>query len=64
MHRRYMDTIALVCRFGRPDIFLTIICNPSWSETTENFLTIDEAQIRLDQILFHAKLEELKKNSL
>ncbi|XP_059290852.1 uncharacterized protein LOC132044375 [Lycium ferocissimum] len=30
MRRRYMDAIALVQHFGKPDIFLTMTCNPSW----------------------------------
>ena len=27
MRRRYMDVMALVWRFGKPDIFLTMTCN-------------------------------------
>jgi hypothetical protein len=30
--RRYMDAKALVRRFGKPDIFLTMTCNPNWDE--------------------------------
>ena len=29
MRRRYMDAMALVRRFGKPDIFLTMTCNPN-----------------------------------
>lgn len=29
MTKRYMDAMALVQRFGKPDIFLTITCNPN-----------------------------------
>ena len=32
MRRRYMDAMALVWRFGKPDIFLTMTCNPNWDE--------------------------------
>ena len=28
MRHRYFDAMALVQRFGKPDIFLTITCNP------------------------------------
>jgi hypothetical protein len=28
MRRRYLDAMALVRRFGKPDIFLTMTCNP------------------------------------
>ena len=30
MRRRYMDAMALVRKFGKPDIFLTMTCNPNW----------------------------------
>jgi hypothetical protein len=29
MRRRYMDAMALVWKFGKPDIFLTMTCNPN-----------------------------------
>ena len=32
MRRRYMDAMALVPKYGRPDIFLTMTCNPNWDE--------------------------------
>ena len=32
MRKRYMDAMALVQRFGKPDIFLTMTCNPNWQE--------------------------------
>jgi hypothetical protein len=27
-----MDTMALVCKYGKPDVFLTMTCNPNWDE--------------------------------
>ena len=30
MRRQYMDAMALVQKFGKPDIFLTMTCNPNW----------------------------------
>ncbi|XP_019237975.1 PREDICTED: uncharacterized protein LOC109218112 [Nicotiana attenuata] len=42
MRRRYMDAIALVQHFGKPDIFLTMTCNPSWPEIEEHLLVTDE----------------------
>ena len=32
MRKRYMDAMALVQCFGKPDIFLTMTCNPNWLE--------------------------------
>ncbi|PNT75908.1 hypothetical protein BRADI_1g41651v3, partial [Brachypodium distachyon] len=30
--RRYLDAMALVRKYGKPDIFLTMTCNPNWEE--------------------------------
>ena len=32
MSKRYVDAMALVQQFGKLDIFLTMTCNPNWSE--------------------------------
>jgi hypothetical protein len=32
MRRRYMDAMALVWKYGRPNIFLMMNCNPNWDE--------------------------------
>nr|XP_009786690.1 PREDICTED: uncharacterized protein LOC104234759 isoform X2 [Nicotiana sylvestris] len=66
MRQRYMDAISLVQRFGIPDLFLTMTCNPLWLEIKEYLLSTDEAQNRLDLIsrVFRAKLEELKNDIL
>jgi hypothetical protein len=32
MRRRYMDAMALVRKYGKPYIFLTMTCNPNWDE--------------------------------
>jgi len=34
MRCRYLDAMALVWRFGKSDIFLTMTCNPKWDEIT------------------------------
>ncbi|PWZ57979.1 ATP-dependent DNA helicase PIF1 [Zea mays] len=38
MRRRYMDAMALVRKFGKPDIFLTMTCNPNWDEIRRELL--------------------------
>ncbi|KAJ9568236.1 LOW QUALITY PROTEIN: hypothetical protein OSB04_004202 [Centaurea solstitialis] len=48
MRRKYVDAMTLVQKFGKPDIFLTITCNPNWQEIKEHLS------------VFHAKLEKLK----
>ncbi|XP_059311488.1 uncharacterized protein LOC132063074 [Lycium ferocissimum] len=66
MRRRYMDAIVLVQHFGKPDIFFTMTCNPSWPEIKANLLSTDELQNRPDLVsrVFRANLEELKKDIL
>ncbi|KAH7720140.1 hypothetical protein AAVH_12402, partial [Aphelenchoides avenae] len=36
MSKQYQDAMAIVRRYGCPDIFLTITCNPAWKEVAEN----------------------------
>nr|XP_027067565.1 uncharacterized protein LOC113693193 [Coffea arabica] len=36
MRRRYLDAMALVQKYGKPDIFITMTCNPAWKEIQEN----------------------------
>ncbi|XP_070037633.1 uncharacterized protein [Nicotiana tomentosiformis] len=66
MCQRYMDAIALVQYFGKPDIFLTMICNPSWPEIKQHLLLTDETQNRPDLVshVFRAKVEEMKTDIL
>ncbi|KAK9139056.1 hypothetical protein Scep_008737 [Stephania cephalantha] len=66
MRKRYMDAMSLVQRFGKPDIFLTMTCNPKWKEIKNELRFNDEAQNRPDLTsrIFRAKLEELKKDIL
>ncbi|AQK61186.1 hypothetical protein ZEAMMB73_Zm00001d054073 [Zea mays] len=62
MRRRYMDAMALVRKFGKPDIFLTMTCNPNWDEIRTELLPGQTPQDRPDLVVrvFHAKLQELK----
>ncbi|AQK50086.1 hypothetical protein ZEAMMB73_Zm00001d049353 [Zea mays] len=62
MRRRYMDAMALVQKFGKPDIFLTMTCNPNWDEIRRELLPGQTPQYRPDLVVgvFHAKLQELK----
>ncbi|KAL4559204.1 hypothetical protein LXL04_031338 [Taraxacum kok-saghyz] len=62
MRRRYIDAMALVQKFGKPDIFLTITCNPNWPEIKDHLMSHEETQNRADLVVrvFHAKVEQLK----
>uniref|UniRef100_A0A453JVC3 ATP-dependent DNA helicase n=1 Tax=Aegilops tauschii subsp. strangulata TaxID=200361 RepID=A0A453JVC3_AEGTS len=66
MRRRYMDAMALVRRYGKPDIFLTMTCNPNWDEIRQELYPGQTPQDRPDLVVrvFRAKLEELKNKLL
>ena len=38
MQQCYQDAMAIVGKTGKPDIFLTMTCNPNWKEIQENLL--------------------------
>ncbi|KAG6717555.1 hypothetical protein I3842_04G106600 [Carya illinoinensis] len=52
----------LIQHFGKPDIFLTMTCNPNWKEVLDELGPQKETQNHPDLIarIFRAKLEELK----
>ncbi|KAJ9547060.1 hypothetical protein OSB04_019603 [Centaurea solstitialis] len=61
MRRRFLDAIALVQDDGKPDIFLTMTCNPKWPEILKELLPGQTAADRPDLVarIFRAKLEDL-----
>lgn len=63
MRRKYIDAMTLVQKFGKPDIFLTLTCNPNWPEIKQHMMHHEEAQNMADLIVrvFHAKLDQFKK---
>uniref|UniRef100_A0ABD2WRG2 ATP-dependent DNA helicase n=1 Tax=Trichogramma kaykai TaxID=54128 RepID=A0ABD2WRG2_9HYME len=61
MAQKYQDSMALVNEKGRPDIFLTMTCNPNWKEIKENLLPHQQASDRPDIV---ARVFHLKKNRL
>ncbi|XP_070003189.1 uncharacterized protein [Nicotiana sylvestris] len=66
MCQRYVDAIVLVQHLEKPDLFITMTCNPSWMKIEEHLSSSDEAQNRPDLIsrVFRAKIEELKTDIL
>jgi hypothetical protein len=66
MRRRYMDAMALVRKFGKPNIFLTMACNPNWDKIKSELYPSQTPQDRPDLVVrvFKAKLEELKRRLL
>lgn len=58
----YQDAMTMVERLGKPDLFITFTCNPSWPEIKNNLLSGQTANDRPDLIakVFKLKLEALK----
>ncbi|CEP14371.1 hypothetical protein [Parasitella parasitica] len=40
MAQLFQDTMNLVRRFGKPDLFITFTCNPDWPEIAEALLSV------------------------
>ncbi|XP_073131609.1 uncharacterized protein [Henckelia pumila] len=66
MRKRYLDAIALVKVFGKPDLFLTITCNPESKEIKDNLYQVQVAHDRLNLVsrVFRSKLVDLKDQIL
>ncbi|XP_065317560.1 uncharacterized protein LOC135925912 [Gordionus sp. m RMFG-2023] len=61
MRERYHDAMAIVLKFGKPDLFITFTCNPNWREIKENLFPGQSPTDRPDLIarVFKLKLNEL-----
>lgn len=45
---RYMDAMAIISKFGRPNLFITFTCNNNWKEIIENRIGSQETCDRKD----------------
>lgn len=61
MQQAYQDAMAIVGKFGRPDLFLTYTCNPKCPEILENLGPHETAQNRPDLV---ARVYKLHLNEL
>ncbi|XP_067214192.1 uncharacterized protein [Linepithema humile] len=61
MMQNYQDAMAIVSKFGKPDLFITMTCNPKWREIEENLLPGQQASDRPD---ICARVFNIKKNYL
>ncbi|VDL66325.1 unnamed protein product, partial [Nippostrongylus brasiliensis] len=61
MQQSYQDAMAIVARHGKPDVFLTMTCNPQWDEIKANLLPgqLPEHRPDLTTKIFNLKLREL-----
>ncbi|XP_044585994.1 uncharacterized protein LOC123266031 [Cotesia glomerata] len=61
MMQHYQDAMSIVRTFGKPDLFVTMTCNPKWREITENLLPGQSASDRPDLV---ARVFNIKKDAL
>ena len=57
----FQDAMAIVRKFGKPDLFVTFTCNPQWPEITSSLFDGEQASDRPDLTtrVFHIKLQAL-----
>lgn len=61
MRQCYMDAMAIAMKFGNPDLFLTMTCNPNWPEIKDNLPPGFSPSDRPDLIVrvFYQKLKNM-----
>src|SRR5205809_834195 len=52
MRQQYHDGIAIVRAYSKPDLFITMTCNPQWPEITRELLPHQTAQDRPDLVTY------------
>ena len=64
MQQHYQDAMAIVAKYGKPDLFLTFTCNPKCKDIVDNLLPGQQAIDRPDIVarVFKLHLEELMKD--
>ncbi|CAF4797531.1 unnamed protein product, partial [Rotaria sp. Silwood2] len=61
MQQNYQDAMAIVRKYGKPDLFITFTCNPTWREIEEQLFPGQTPSDRPDLItrVFKLKLDDL-----
>lgn len=64
MQQAYQDAMAIVGKFGKPHLFITMTCNPRWPEIIDNIGTYQEPSDRPDIVarVFFQKFKELSND--
>lgn len=64
MQQGYQDSMAMVRKYGKPDLFITFICNPNWDEIKRNLKPGHSAADEPDLVcrVFKLKLDKLLKD--
>jgi len=59
MAQNYQDAMSIVRKFGKPDLFLTVTCNPHWREINASLLHGQKPQDRPDIVAFKQNLDAI-----
>ena len=61
MHERTQDAMTYVRAYGRPDLFITFTCNPTWPEVKEHLIKPQQPAHRNDLTarIFRLKIKKL-----
>jgi hypothetical protein len=64
MQQHYQDAMAIVAKFGKPDLFCTFTCNPTCKDITDALLPGQQPSDRPDIVsrVFKIHLEQLMKD--
>lgn len=64
MYKKFLDSAAIVTKFGKPSLFITFTCNKNWPEIVEAKKTHQEAWDRPEIVnrIFHMKLNQLMQD--
>ncbi|EFO97109.1 hypothetical protein CRE_30483 [Caenorhabditis remanei] len=64
MVQKYQDAMSVVAKYGKPDFFITITCNPKWDEIQECLANGQTATDRPDVVarVFKMKIDEIKRD--
>ena len=61
MVAQYQDAMTIVSKYGKPDLFVTFTCNPSWPEISTN---LEQGQTASDRPDLVARVFQLKVKAL
>ncbi|KAL3070174.1 hypothetical protein niasHT_039367 [Heterodera trifolii] len=61
VEKHFQDAMAVVRRFGKPDMFLTMTCNPKWEEISDNLFHEQTSSDRPDLVVrvFNLKVKAI-----
>ncbi|XP_046737527.1 uncharacterized protein LOC124406215 [Diprion similis] len=63
LQQSFIDAMAILQKYGKPDLFITMTCNPKWKEIVENLKLGQIATNRPHLVarVFHQKVKQLKE---